>query len=108
MTLPVIFRRAARHEFQEAARWYEARQTGLGLHYVAEVDRAVQMAAEQPTRFRRCTAKSAAFGSSDFPIQFFSCRKRAELLCLRYSTRAATPLCGKSASESFMRADREG
>ena len=39
MTLPVVFRRAARHEFQEAARWYEARQTGLGLQYVAEVDR---------------------------------------------------------------------
>jgi hypothetical protein len=66
------------------------------------------MAAEQPTRFPKMHGEVRCVRVKRFPIQFFSCRKRAELLCLRYSTRAATPLCGKSASESFMRADREG
>ena len=39
---------------------------------------------------------------------FFLPGPRAELLCLRYSTRAAIRLCGKRASESFIGADREG
>jgi hypothetical protein len=48
MTFPVVFRGAARHEFQEAARWYEARHAGLGLQYVAEVDRAVHRGRSPP------------------------------------------------------------
>ena len=30
MTLAVVFRHAARHEFDEAALWYEERRPGLG------------------------------------------------------------------------------
>ena len=71
MTFPVVFRRAARHEFQEAARWYEARQAGLGLQYVAEVDRAVQMAAEQPIRFPNVHGEVRCVRVKRFPYSMF-------------------------------------
>lgn len=51
MTLTVVFRRAARREFDEAALWYEERRPGLGAQFVSEIDRAVHLAAENPQRF---------------------------------------------------------
>jgi plasmid stabilization system protein ParE len=51
MSLAASFRPAARDEFVEAAAWYESRQDGLGAQFVAQIDRAVAMAASQPERF---------------------------------------------------------
>jgi plasmid stabilization system protein ParE len=51
MILPVSFRRAARAEFIEAAAWYEARRLNLGVEFIAEIDRCVDLAAEQPLLF---------------------------------------------------------
>ena len=51
MTLKVVFRRAARAEFDAAALWYEERRPGLGTQFVSEIDRAVELAARQPDRF---------------------------------------------------------
>ncbi len=53
MTLKVVFRAAARQEFAEASQWYEARRRGLGGEFLAEVGRAVNMAAHQPLSFPR-------------------------------------------------------
>jgi hypothetical protein len=41
MTLEVVFRPAARDEFDEAAVWYEERRPGLGVAFVAEIDRVI-------------------------------------------------------------------
>lgn len=64
MTLPVTFRRAARAEFIEAAVWYEAHGAGLGAEFVAEIERCVALAADQPQLYpvvhngmRRVTAE---------------------------------------------------
>lgn len=51
MTLNVVFRRAARAEFDGAAVWYEERQAGLGMQFTAEIDRAVNLAARSPETF---------------------------------------------------------
>lgn len=51
MTLKVVFRRAARAEFDAAALWYEEQRPGLGTQFVSEVDRAIELAAGQPERF---------------------------------------------------------
>jgi plasmid stabilization system protein ParE len=51
MTLKVVFRRAARAEFDGAALWYEERQPGLGMQFTSEIDRAANLAAENPARF---------------------------------------------------------
>ena len=51
MSLLVSFRRAARDEFIEAATWYEVRHPNLGVEFIAEIDRCVVLAAEQPLLF---------------------------------------------------------
>ncbi len=51
MTMTVVFRPAARREFDEAALWYEQHLLGLGAQFVLEIDRAVHLAAENPQRF---------------------------------------------------------
>ena len=50
MILNVVFRRAARAEFDRAALWYEERQPGLGLQFTAEIDRAVDRNSDDPVR----------------------------------------------------------
>ncbi len=51
MTLAVVFRRATRREFEEAALWYEERRPGLGVQFVSEINHAINLAAENPERF---------------------------------------------------------
>lgn len=51
MTLEVVFRPAARAEFDGATLWYEDRSPGLGAHFVAEIDRAVDLASRYPERY---------------------------------------------------------
>ncbi len=51
MSLLVSFRRSARAESIEAAAWYEARRPNLGVEFIAEIDRCVALAAEQPLLF---------------------------------------------------------
>lgn len=48
MTLPIVFRRAARGEFDEAADWYEQRQPGLGARFTAAVQRVIDLIAANP------------------------------------------------------------
>ena len=48
MSLLVSFRRSAQSEFIEAAAWYEARRPRLGAEFIAEIDRCIALAAEQP------------------------------------------------------------
>ena len=42
MSRPVLFEPEATAELQESALWYEAQRSGLGLAFVAAVDRAVE------------------------------------------------------------------
>ncbi|MCP4698099.1 MAG: type II toxin-antitoxin system RelE/ParE family toxin [Gammaproteobacteria bacterium] len=51
MSLPVTFRRVASAEFIEAATQYEAQRANLGAEFIAEIDRCVALAAEQPLLF---------------------------------------------------------
>jgi toxin ParE1/3/4 len=48
MSTPIIFRRAARSEFDEAADWYESRQTGLGVAFTDAVQQVLDQIARQP------------------------------------------------------------
>ena len=51
MTLKVVFLRAARAEFDAAALWYDARQGGLGMQFVSEINRVIDLASSHPERF---------------------------------------------------------
>ncbi|MCC7422044.1 MAG: type II toxin-antitoxin system RelE/ParE family toxin [Planctomycetaceae bacterium] len=51
MTSPVIFRRVARAEFNDAADWYEQRRRGLGAAFTAAVEDVLERIADQPRLF---------------------------------------------------------
>ncbi|CAH1905328.1 Plasmid stabilization system [Candidatus Nitrotoga sp. HW29] len=51
MSLPVTFHRAASAEFIEASAWYETKRVGLAIEFMAEIDRCVSLASEQPLQF---------------------------------------------------------
>jgi plasmid stabilization system protein ParE len=51
MTLRVVFLRAARAEFDAATLWYDARQVGLGMQFVSEINRVIDLASNHPDRF---------------------------------------------------------
>lgn len=53
MTLPVVFRRAARLEFDEALDWFERKQTSLGGRFAERVQEVLARIALLP-RLRQC------------------------------------------------------
>jgi plasmid stabilization system protein ParE len=48
MSLPIVFRRAARREFDDAADWYEQRQAGLGEAFTEAIQHVLDRVATQP------------------------------------------------------------
>lgn len=53
MTLPITFHRAASEEFIEASLWYESKRVGLGLEFLAEIDKCVTQASDHPLEFAK-------------------------------------------------------
>ena len=51
MTLRVVFRRAAKSEFEDAAVRYDEQRTGLGEEFVVEMEQAITRAATAPERY---------------------------------------------------------
>ncbi len=51
MSLPILFLRPARREFDEAADWYEQRRAGLGARLMAAVQHVLDEAAAHPQRY---------------------------------------------------------
>jgi len=48
MSLAVSFLRAASIELAEASAWYEGKQQGLAFEFMAEIERCVSQAADNP------------------------------------------------------------
>lgn len=71
MTRAVVFRLAARREFDEAAEWYQDQRAGLGLQFVFEVDCALQIAAESPERFPIMHRETRCVRVRRFPYSVF-------------------------------------
>jgi toxin ParE1/3/4 len=71
MIFPVFFRKAAQREVEEAALWYEARRSGLGAAFLAEVDRSVTLISENPTRFARVYRDIQCVRLRRFPYSLF-------------------------------------
>lgn len=55
MSWPVVVHPEADAEIEEAAAWYEARRPGLGLEFLAAVDRVVVEVGEHPVRYAEWT-----------------------------------------------------
>lgn len=51
MNLRVVFRPAARREFDDAADRYDEQRSGLGEEFIVEIDQAVSKAAANPEHY---------------------------------------------------------
>ena len=51
MSLRLVFRRVAQIEFDEAAAWYEVRRDGLGIEFVAEIQKVLDTVRSHPNRY---------------------------------------------------------
>ena len=82
MILNVVFRRAARAEFDLAALWYEEQQPGLGLQFTSEIDLAVNLAAEYPERFPIKHRDIRCVQARRFPYSVFYCVEATRIVVL--------------------------
>ena len=53
MTLRVVFRRAARQDFEDAAFWYESKRRGLGNEFQFAVEDALRSVQADPLMYPR-------------------------------------------------------
>ncbi len=51
MTIRIVFRRAAKSEFEDAAVRYDEQRLGLGVEFVIEIEQAVARSAAAPERY---------------------------------------------------------
>jgi hypothetical protein len=72
MNLSVTFRRAARAEFIEAAAWYERKpRPGLGVEFIAEIERCVDAAAERPMTYAAIDNDGRRVVANRFPFSVY-------------------------------------
>lgn len=71
MTLRVVFRRAARLEFEEAAVWYDQQRPGLGEEFLREIDEAIKRAADAPLRYPLVSGDIRRSVARRFPYTIF-------------------------------------
>lgn len=102
MTLAVVFRRAARREFDEAALWYEERRRGLGNEFVGEIDRAVCLAAENPERFPVMHRDVCCVRVRRFPYSVFFRAESRRIVVLSVFHARRDPNVWKQRAQSFI------
>jgi len=82
MTLKVVFRSAARAEFDGAALWYEDRQPGLGARFVSEIDHAVDLASKYPDRYAIKHEQIRCVRARRFPYSIYYIVESAQIVVL--------------------------
>jgi plasmid stabilization system protein ParE len=68
---PPIFRPAAAADVEEAYRWYEAQQVGLGDEFLAAVSTVIESLAAQPERFPIVYRQTRRVNLRRFPYGLF-------------------------------------
>jgi plasmid stabilization system protein ParE len=94
MIRPVVFRRIARQEFDEAVVWYETERAGLGLEFSDAVDEKIALIARQPTLFRqiRSAIRRAVLKRFPYTIQFVDEPDRIVILAVFHAARDPSAL----------------
>jgi plasmid stabilization system protein ParE len=82
MTLRVVFRQAAKSEFEEAAAWYEAQHAGLGEEFCVEIERAIENAAAAPQRYPVVFGDIRRTVARRFPYSIFFRVRKDQLIVL--------------------------
>jgi plasmid stabilization system protein ParE len=71
MTLAIEFRRAARAEFLTATARYESQRPGLGTQFIAEIERCIALAAEQPNAYAVVRKNTRHVTARRFPYSIY-------------------------------------
>ncbi len=79
MTLRVVFRRAAKSEFEDAAAWYGEKSLGLGDEFIREIEQAIAAAAVAPQRYPRVFGEVRRTVARRFPFAVYF-RVRSDML----------------------------
>jgi len=89
MSLAVVFRRAARAEFIEAAARYEEQRTDLGAEFIAEIERRVALAAAQPQQYPMTHRQVRRVVAQRFPycVYFRAEERRIVILAIFHGRR---------------------
>ncbi len=89
MTLSVTFHRAAMAEFIDASAWYEDKQLGLALEFMAEIERCVMLAAEHPLQYAIVYGGIRRIVANRFPysVYFRTEQHRIVVLAVFHSSR---------------------
>jgi toxin ParE1/3/4 len=77
-----VLRREAALEFREAREWYEARRTGLGAEFEAQVDAAIADVADNPHRHPRVHGDVRRLLVRRFPYAVFFIIEQQEVVIL--------------------------
>lgn len=78
MSRPVVFRRSARREYDEAVDWYKSERAGLGLEFKSAVDDMLAFIERQPALFHQVRGPGASGRAQALPLlDSFSQRARA-------------------------------
>jgi plasmid stabilization system protein ParE len=89
MTLPYIYRVEARAEFDEAFDWYERRQPGLGVRFVAEVQACVERVTANPLGFAvvHRDVREALVNDFPFAVYFRVLPARVQIVSVFHTSR---------------------
>lgn len=68
MNLRVVFRAAARQEFESATAWYDQQRHGLGEEFIREIDAVVLRALSDPERYPVVCADVRKTVAAAFPV----------------------------------------
>jgi plasmid stabilization system protein ParE len=82
MTLPIAFHRAASAEFIEATSWYDSKRLGLGLEFIAEIERCISLASINPLKFAIVKEDIRRIVANRFPYSVYFCDDKSRIVVL--------------------------
>ncbi|HYV24638.1 MAG TPA: type II toxin-antitoxin system RelE/ParE family toxin [Pyrinomonadaceae bacterium] len=97
MSLPVVFRRIARLEFEESIAWYDAQQAGLGVQFAAEIENLLERISDSPQQFPHVRNRIRRAVSTRFPytVHYITEKERIVVLAIFHVKRNPTQLEGR-------------
>jgi len=92
MSVSVVFRRAARVEFDDAADWYEARRAGLGPDFTAAVQAILDRIADMPESYPKVLreARQALVPGFPYCVYYVADATRAVVVSVFHTSRDPT------------------
>ena len=86
----VVFRRQARHEFDQAGDWYEKKRAGLGLEFLSEIQGVIDRIVSSPEQFPivHCDVRKAVARRFPYCIYFRERERNIVVLAVFHGARS--------------------